>query len=78
MLGKVEMGEHTDLEQPPRKRLHTARELHVKRDIAHGSDPGPLELLCNVAFNSDHMPGQHIVADHLRMLTRMLTYADVC
>ena len=77
MLGKVEMGEHVDLEQPPRKRMHTARELHVmKRDVGHGGDPGPLELLCNVAFNSDHMTGQHLVADHLGMLDAMHHDAD--
>ena len=54
--------EHAEMVEPPRKRANT-RELQSKRDMQHVSrmaeGPG-LELLCNVAFNSDQMPHDHL------------------
>jgi hypothetical protein len=51
---------------PLRKRINT-REVHGKRDMHHAvrmDGPGPLELLCNVAFNSDQMVPHHMSPEH--------------
>lgn len=69
MPGKVDvLASHAPIPvgPPPRKRTNT-REVHSKRDMPHAGrmdGPGPLELLCNVAFNSDHMGQHHMSPDH--------------
>ncbi len=56
---------------PPRKR-HAPGDMHVQRDLpphsGRGDSSGPLELLCNVAFNSDQMPPHHLAPDQLPIM----------
>lgn len=68
---------HSEMGGPPRKRakLHG---LHSKRDMQHVGrldEPG-LELLCNVAFNSDQMPHDHLPHHHLPLLEPQSMHND--
>ena len=59
-----------DMVGPPHRKRANTRELQMKRDIPGGrmDGPGSLELLCNVAFNSDQSHAHPLGMDHLPLL----------
>lgn len=66
------MGQHyPEVGCPPHKRV-AACDMAGRRDFPphHGrvDGSGPLELLCNVAFNSDQIPSHPLGPDHLAMM----------
>ena len=73
------LGQHPEIVSPPRKRMATC-DMPGRRDLPphHGrvDGSGPLELLCNVAFNSDQMSSHHLGPDHLHMMDPHLLHHE--
>jgi hypothetical protein len=66
-MSSMDAQQHQDMGVPPPRKRASTREMHMKRQMQGGrmDGPGPLELLCNVAFNSDQMHPGAMGPEHL-------------